>query len=71
MRLKKIAFLLCVLIGCQMCSVTAIADGSTGKSVQFLQALGIIELDEYSDMLWDDSLVKRKEMAEILCRLLE
>ena len=69
MRLKKIAFLLCVLIGCQMCSVTAIADGSTGKSVQFLQALGIIELDEYSDMLWDDSLVKRKEMAEILCRL--
>ena len=51
MRLKKIAFLLCVLIGCQMCSVTAIADGSTDKSVQFLQALGIIELDEYSDML--------------------
>lgn len=41
----------------------------SNRAVLFLTELGIMEMDEYTGEFWNDSLVKRFEMAQILCRL--
>lgn len=74
MKTKALAFVLafCMVIGTfafvPTRSYAKTAD-SADKVVAFLTNLGIMETDEYTGEFWNDSLVKRFEMAQILCRL--
>jgi len=44
-------------------------DSAESGAVMFLRTLGVIEIDEDTGFLWDESLVKRSEMAKIICNL--
>lgn len=44
-------------------------DGSSTNAVKLLNALGIMQNDEYTGNFWDDTPVKRSEMAKIICSL--
>lgn len=49
---------------------TADAAGSdTNKAVRLLTGLGIMNRDKYNGLFWDDTYVKRSEMAEIICSI--
>ena len=48
-----------------------IKDGSDSKNVKLLNALGIMGIDESTNMFWDDTLVERRELAKILCLMLK
>ena len=47
------------------------ADSADSDSVRLLNALGIMGIDESANMFWDDSLVERRELAQILCSLMK
>lgn len=51
-------------------SAAAKTDSADSDEVRFLEALNIIKPDKHSDFLWDESPVKRGEMAEMLCNML-
>lgn len=72
-RAIAMALTLCMVVGMFFVMPTpayAKTDDSVNGAVEFLTALGIMETDEYTGEFWDDSLVKRFEMAQILCRLM-
>lgn len=48
----------------------AAEDSADAKAVKFLTALDIIKTDEKTGMFWDETPVKRGEMAEIMCKML-
>lgn len=47
------------------------SDGADSRSVRLLNALGIMGIDESTNMFWDESLVERREIAAILCSMLK
>lgn len=75
MRNRILAFVLtvCMIAGTVFSvpmTLYAKPNDSSNRAVMFLTNLNFMELDEYTGEFWDDSLVKRFEMAQILCRLL-
>lgn len=48
----------------------AFSDSADSKEVQFLEALDIMSRDEVTGFFWDETPVKRSEMAQILCSVL-
>ena len=48
----------------------AFSDSAESKEVQFLEALDIMSRDEVTGFFWDETPVKRSEMAQILCSVL-
>lgn len=44
-------------------------DSADSRAVKFLTALDIMKPDENTGLLWDDTPVRRGEMAEILCKM--
>lgn len=45
------------------------ADGSENREVKLLNALGIMNVDASTGLFWDETPVRRGEMAQILCEL--
>ena len=76
---RKICWILLVaLISVQVFAPVAVGaeniqakvqDSADSDAVMFLRALGVIEIDEDTGFLWDNSLVKRSEIAKIICNL--
>ena len=78
MKRKICWILLVVLIGVQIFVPVVVGaentqvkmpDSADSEEVMFLEALGVIEVDEDTGFLWDNSLVKRSEIAKIICKL--
>lgn len=44
-------------------------DGKYSPAVKLMTDLNIMDIDEYSDNFWDDTPVKRRELAQILCNI--
>ena len=44
-------------------------DNSDSKAVRLLVSLGIMDYDKETNIFWDDTPVKRGQMADILCKL--
>lgn len=47
------------------------SNSNSSRAVAFLTKLNVMETDEYTGEFWNDSLVKRFELARIMCRLLD
>ncbi len=73
MKQKFFALLLAIILVMQGLpmgtSFAAAKDSADSKVVRLLEALGIMSLDEQADMLWDETPVKRREIAQILCNI--
>lgn len=70
MKKKFLALALAASIGMSLVPVTtgyAVNDSANSKEVQFLVALDIMSTDEITGFFWDETPVKRLEMAQILC----
>ncbi len=76
MKNKILAFLLavCMVAGTVLAvpqTTYAAGDYAASRAVMFLTELDIMEEDTYTGEFWDDSYVKRFEIAQILCRLFD
>lgn len=76
MKKRVLAFILMFsVIACNIVAapVTSYAKSNShsNRAVTFLTELNIMQTDEYTGEFWNDSLVKRFELAQILCRLLD
>lgn len=72
MKYRILAILLSILFTVQVFPAGysyAAQDSSDSSVVRLLDALEIMTLDSQSGMLWDDTPVKRRELAQILCNL--
>lgn len=76
--MKKRVLAVILIFSVIACNIFAVPVTSYAKSnshsnraVTFLTELNIMETDEYTGEFWNDSLVKRFELAQILCRLLD
>lgn len=73
MKLRVLSFVLALLLTIGMCptfAATENGDGADSRAVKLLDALGIMEIDEDTHMIWDESPIERREMVRILCKLL-
>lgn len=68
--LKRVLSVLIAIALMPTFALAAKTDSGDSDEVRFLEALNIIKPDKHSDFLWDDSPVKRAEMAEMLCNML-
>ena len=73
MKNKLIALITAVMliIGCLpgMTILAANDDSGESRRIKMLSSLGIIEADSKTGMFWDDSLVERREIVRILCKM--
>lgn len=73
MKQKFFVLILAIILVVQLLpmgtSFAATNDSADSKAVRLLEALGIMSLDEQADMLWDETPVKRREIAQILCNI--
>ncbi|MBQ7097339.1 MAG: S-layer homology domain-containing protein, partial [Clostridia bacterium] len=73
MKQKIVVLILAMILVVQLLPVgTAFAatnDSADSKVVRLLEALGIMSLDEQADMFWDETPVKRREIAQIICNI--
>ncbi|MBQ7900875.1 MAG: S-layer homology domain-containing protein, partial [Clostridia bacterium] len=72
MKNKLIAFFTVLALAFQMLPAWTVAaedDSADSDAVKLLTALEIMDVDSYSGKLWDDTPVKRREMAQIICNL--
>ena len=78
MKRKICCILLVALIGVQAFAPVMVGaenkqiniqDSADSDAVALLRALGVIEIDNNTGLLWDNSLVKRSEIAKIICNL--
>ncbi len=72
MKFRKIALLIVFLLVIQLMpgvSVNASDDSTDSRVIRFLTAFDIMGVDEKSGNFWDETLVKRSEMAMILCNM--
>lgn len=72
MKNRLLALLLVAVFAFSVCPAYAqgTADSADNDTVRFLNALGIMGIDEQTGYFWDETPVKRSEMAEILCNML-
>ncbi len=73
MKQKFVVLILAIILVVQLLptgtSFAATNDSADSKVVRLLEALGIMTLDEQADMLWDETPVKRREIAQIICNI--
>ncbi len=72
--LRSVAVILVLVLGlsgitCGATEANSTYDSSDSKTLRLLDALGIMGSDEYTGKFWDESPVKRSEMARIICRI--
>lgn len=66
---RCIAVMLVVLLGFPTVYGASVNDSSSSSAVKLLNALDIMQNDEYTGNFWDDTPVKRSEMAKIICKI--
>lgn len=75
MKYRILAVLITVLLmlQCFPCSAASVATADSADStvVEFLRVLGIMDIDSKTGYFWDETPVRRAEMAEILCKLFQ
>lgn len=69
--LKTLALMLALMLCFSGVTAGAKETESTtdSRAIKLLEALDIMHGDEYTGMFWDDTPVKRSEMAKIICRI--
>jgi len=71
MKYKLMSFIVAFMLAISVLNIGAYAseDIKYSPAVKLLTDLGIMDVDEYSGEFWDDTPVRRSEMAKILCNL--
>lgn len=71
-RIMTFLTVLCLLTGLfPQIAEAAENDSANSSVVNLLNALGIMETDEYTGRFWNDTPVERQEMAKILCDMFD